>query len=143
VPSTPLSAPVLLVFLGSACLGFSSSRTADALAQTAVFTAAQAEAGRSAYRSHCAGCHAGDLGGRDDAPALAGPDFLKTWGPRTTAQLHDFIRTTMPPDGTALTAEEYLAVVAQLLERNGAVAGAQPLDATTAAGIASIIQGRP
>lgn len=143
MPSTPLSASFLLVFVGSACLGVGWSRTADASGQTAVFTAAQAEAGRTAYRAHCAGCHASDLGGRDDAPALAGPDFLKTWGPRTTAQLHDFIRTTMPPDGTALTAEEYLSVVAHLLERNGAVAGAQPLDATTAVGIASLIQGRP
>lgn len=140
VRSTPLSAPFLLVFVGSACLGFGWSRTAAAAGQTAVFTAAQAEAGRSAYRTHCAGCHASDLGGRDDAPALAGPDFLKTWGPRTTAQLHDFIRTTMPPDGTALTPDEYLAVVAHLLERNGAVAGAQPLDATTAVGIASLIR---
>jgi cytochrome c5 len=129
------------VFLGSACLGW--SRSADAAAQTAVFTAAQAAAGRTAYRAHCAACHAADLGGRDDAPALAGPEFLKTWGPRTTAQLHEFIRTTMPPDGTALTAEEYLAVVAHLLERNGAAAGAQPLDAATAVGIASLTQGRP
>jgi mono/diheme cytochrome c family protein len=170
VPSLPSVTSVLLVFLGAACLAhaergpkntvtseaqplllvrggaslaFGWSRTADAAGQTAVFTAAQAEAGRTAYRTHCAGCHASDLGGRDDAPALAGPDFLKTWGPRSTAQLHDFIRTTMPPDGTALTAEEYLAVVAHLLERNGAVAGAQPLDAATAAGIASLTQGRP
>jgi mono/diheme cytochrome c family protein len=140
VPSTPLSVPVLLVFLGAACLW---SRSAVPSGQTAVFTAAQAAAGRTAYRAHCAACHASDLGGRDDAPALAGPDFLKTWGPRTTAQLHDFIRTTMPPDGGTLAPEEYLAVVAHLLERNGAVAGVQPLDATTAAGIASLIQGRP
>lgn len=143
MPSTPPSAPVLLAFLGSACLGFGWSHAADALGQPAVFTAAQAETGRTAYRAHCAGCHASDLGGRDDAPALAGPDFLKTWGPRTTAQLHDFVRTTMPPDGSALTAEEYLAVVAHLFERNGAAAGAQPLDAATAVGIASLTQGRP
>ena len=158
MPSLPFATSVLCVFLGSACLGhaeplllvrgggslgFGWSRTAAAAGQTGVFTAAQADAGRTAYRTHCAGCHATDLGGRDDAPALTGPDFLKTWGPRTTAQLHDFIRTTMPPDGTALTPDEYLAVVAHLLERNGAAAGDQPFTATTAVGIASIVGSRP
>jgi mono/diheme cytochrome c family protein len=134
--------PLLLV-RGGASLGFGGSRTVAAAGQSSVFTAAQADTGRTAFRTHCAGCHAADLGGRDDAPALAGPDFLKTWGPRTTAQLHDFIRTTMPPDGTTLTPDEYLAVVAHLLERNGATAGDQLYAATTAVGIASIVGGRP
>jgi mono/diheme cytochrome c family protein len=158
VPFLSFVTSVLLVFLGAACLahaqplllvrggaspGLGRSRTVAAAGQGAVFTAAQADAGRAAYRTHCAGCHASDLGGRDDAPALTGPEFLKTWGPKTTAQLHDFIRTTMPPDGATLTADEYLAVVAHLLERNGAAAGDQPLAATTAVGIASIVGGRP
>jgi mono/diheme cytochrome c family protein len=158
VPFLSFVTSVLLVFLGAACLahaqplllvrggaslGFGWSRTTVAAGQTAVFTAAQAGAGRTAYRTYCAGCHAADLGGRDDAPALAGPDFLRTWGPRTTAQLHEFIRTTMPPDGSTLTPDEYLAVVAHLLERNGATPGDQPLAAATAVGIASIVSGRP
>lgn len=121
--------------------GFTWSRAAAAPA--AVFTAAQAGQGRTVYRASCAGCHAGDLGGRDDAPALAGPDFLKTWGPRTTVQLYDFIRTTMPPDGATLTGDEYLALVALLLEQNGAVAGDTPLAVTTAVGIAAVAPGRP
>jgi mono/diheme cytochrome c family protein len=143
VPSLSFATSVLFVLIGSACPGVGWSRTAAAAGQTGVFTAAQSAAGRTAYRTHCAGCHASDLGGRDDAPALTGPDFLKTWGPRTTAQLHDFIRTTMPPDDTTLTPDEYLAVVSHLLERNGAVAGDQPFAATTAVGIASIVVGRP
>jgi mono/diheme cytochrome c family protein len=143
VPSVAFVTSLLLVFLGSARLGVGWCEPQAAAVPTAVFTSTQAAAGRTAYRTHCAGCHAADLGGRDDAPPLAGPDFVKTWGPRTTAQLHDFIRTTMPPDGATLTADEYLAVVAHLLERNGAAAGDQPLAATTAVGIASIVGGRP
>lgn len=126
-----------ITFVVCAGLGFGMSRALAA--QEAVFTAAQAEAGLPAYRTHCAGCHASDLGGRDDAPALAGPDFLKTWGPRTTADLHEFVSTTMPPDGTTLTPEEYLAVIAFMLSRNGAAAGTTPLAADTAVGIATLV----
>ncbi len=70
MPSTPFFTPLLLVFLGSACLAH-----AERGPRNTVFTAAQAEAGRA--------------------------------------------------------------------ERNGAVAGTQPLDAATAVGIASLAQGRP
>lgn len=135
-PALPIA-----VFLLAAFTGFTWSRAAAAPA--AVFTAAQAEQGRTVYRASCAGCHAADLGGRDDAPALAGPDFLKTWGPQTTTALYGFIRSTMPPDGATLTTDEYLALVAHLLERNGATAGETPLEATTAVGIAAVAPGRP
>jgi len=135
-PALPIA-----VVLFAASTGVAWSRATAA--PTAVFTAVQAGQGRTVYRASCAGCHAADLGGRDDAPALAGPDFLKTWGPRTTAQLYDFLRATMPPDGATLTGDEYLGLVAFLLERNGAVAGDAPLEATTAIGIAAVAPGRP
>ncbi|MGE4081556.1 MAG: cytochrome c [Vicinamibacterales bacterium] len=141
MPRLPRRALPVAVFLVGALAGFTWSHAAAAPA--AVFTAAQAEQGRTVYRASCAGCHAGDLGGRDDAPALAGPDFLKTWGPRTTEQLYDFIRTTMPPDGATLPGDDYLALVAHLLERNGAVAGDTVLDAATAVGISAVAPGRP
>lgn len=127
------------VFAVAVVVGFTWSRAVAAPAT--VFTTVQAAQGRTVYRAICAGCHAGDLGGRDDAPALAGPDFLKTWGPRTTLDLYDFIRTTMPPGGATLSADEYLALVALLLEQNGAVAGDAPLAATTAVGIAAVATG--
>src|SRR5262245_36514187 len=40
------------------------------------FTAAQADGGRALYQARCAGCHLPDLGGRGEAPPLAGANFL-------------------------------------------------------------------
>ena len=106
-----------------------------------VHTAAQATAGRAAYQANCASCHMPDLAGRSEAPPLAGPNFMNSWRNRTTRDLFEFIQSTMPPDGSNLTADQYLAVTAFILESNGAPAGAQPLTATTAAPIGSIASG--
>ena len=46
-----------------------------------VYTAAQAQAGQSAYEQQCAGCHGTDFRGSGDAPAVVGPDFRAKWGP--------------------------------------------------------------
>ena len=107
-----------------------------------VFTAEQAGAGRQSYQNECASCHAGDLGGRDDAPALTGDGFMATWGARTTTELFDFVRTTMPPEGSSMTPDDYLGIVAHLLHQNGATAGTRPLAATTAATIKSVATGK-
>ena len=40
-------------------------------AAPAVFTAAQATAGQSAYQANCASCHLADLAGQNEAPQLA------------------------------------------------------------------------
>src|SRR6185369_13660893 len=71
-------------------------------AGTAVFTAEQAAAGRAAYQANCASCHMPDLGGRNEAPPLAGVNFMNTWGSRTTRDLFDYMSTTMPPSGSTL-----------------------------------------
>jgi mono/diheme cytochrome c family protein len=105
-----------------------------------VFTPAQATAGESQYQTKCASCHAPDLGGRDDAPALKGEAFMATWGGQTTKDLHDFISSTMPPDGGELTAEEYLAVVAYVLQQNGGRPGTMPLTAATAVSVDAVVK---
>jgi len=106
-----------------------------------VHTAAQATAGRAAYQANCASCHMPDLAGRSEAPPLAGPNFMNSWRNRTTRDLFEFIQSTMPPDGSNLTADQYLAITAFILESNGAPAGAQPLTATTAAPIGTVASG--
>jgi len=88
-----------------------------------VHTAAQSAAGRAAYQASCASCHMPDLAGRSEAPPLAGPNFMNSWRSRTTRDLFEFIQSTMPPDGSNLTADQYLAIVAFILESNGASAG--------------------
>jgi alcohol dehydrogenase (cytochrome c) len=108
----------------------------------AVFTAEQATAGRAAYETSCASCHVADLGGRNEAPQLAGGDFMNAWRTRTAQDLVEFIQATMPPGGPPLGAEQYVNIVAYILQQNGAAAGTQPLTATTAAPIGSIATGQ-
>jgi alcohol dehydrogenase (cytochrome c) len=116
---------------------------ATALAQQpAAYTAQQAAAGRSIYQSNCAICHVADLGGRNEAPQLAGSNFIGQWGDRTTADLIAFIETTMPPNNPrGLGDEAYLNIAAFILEANGAHAGNQPLTAGAKVRIGSVATG--
>jgi alcohol dehydrogenase (cytochrome c) len=91
------------------------------------YTAAQAASGRAAYELHCAACHLPDLKG-SVGPELAGPTFRYGWGERNSNELLALIRATMPPgaDGT-LSDDEYLAIIAYILQVNGHAAGPRPL----------------
>src|SRR3954468_9950750 len=108
-----------------------------------VFTADQASSGRAVYQASCASCHMADLAGRNEAPQLAGNNFLNTWRERTTRDLFEFTQSTMPPTGANLSAEQYLAVTAYLLQANGAQPGSQPLTTTTAQTIAAVVGRAP
>jgi alcohol dehydrogenase (cytochrome c) len=107
-----------------------------------VFSAAQAAAGRTAYDASCAGCHVADLGGRNEAPQLAGADFMNSWRTRTTKDLFEFIQATMPPGGSPLSPETYLSIASYILEQNGAAVGAQTLTPETAVPIGTIATGQ-
>jgi mono/diheme cytochrome c family protein len=117
-----------------------AAHAGQAPSSSAVFTAAQADAGGVLYRANCAACHAGDLGGGGDAPRLAGEDFVGAWKERTTRELFQYVQG-MPPGGPRLNDEEYLQVASYLLEQNGAQAGAQPLTEDTAVPIGTIATG--
>jgi alcohol dehydrogenase (cytochrome c) len=110
------------------------------------FTSAQASAGHEAYLAHCAGCHRPTLGGGNEAPPLAGPNFMNVWRDRTSRDLFTAIQRTMPPDDPGrLDEQTCLNLVAYILEANGAPTGAQPLTAATVVSIgtvASSSQGR-
>ena len=54
-------------------------------------------------------------------------------------ELFDFVRTTMPPEGGSISADDYLAIVAYALQENGATAGPQPLTATTSTLISAVL----
>src|SRR5262245_24384567 len=95
-------------------------------AGTPILTAEQAAAGRAAYQANCASCHMPDLGGRNEAPPLAGTNFTNTWGSRSTRDLFEYMSTTMPPSGSTLTPDQYAAITAYVLASNGAAAGTQP-----------------
>src|ERR1700735_1756629 len=95
---------------------------AGALAQQpGPYTAQQAASGRTMYQSNCAICHVADLGGRNEAPQLAGGNFVGEWGDRTTSDLVSFIESTMPPNNPrGLVDEAFLSIAAFILEANGA-----------------------
>jgi mono/diheme cytochrome c family protein len=100
-----------------------------------IFTAEQATAGKLAYARTCARCHMPDLGGTADAPPLSGSRFLDTWRARTTKELFEFVSGAMPPGGPAVNgeikADTYSAILAFVLQSNGALPGATPLDPST------------
>jgi alcohol dehydrogenase (cytochrome c) len=128
VPAFVLAAGVALDVLVSA------QQPAD------VFTAEQAAAGRGVYQANCASCHMADLAGRNEAPQLAGTNFMNTWRERSTRDLFEFTQSTMPPTGANLGAEQYLAVTAYLLQANGAQAGSQMLTPATAQPIGAVVR---
>src|SRR5688572_8025644 len=81
------------------------------------FTAAQAADGRTAYDANCAACHGADLMG---IPPLAGQAFIGGWSTRSTRQLFDVIRSSMPSDRPgSLPEQTYVNIVAFILQANG------------------------
>ena len=106
----------------------------------AVFTAAQADAGRAAYDANCSACHLRDLKGSNEAAQLAGPNFLNQWGDKTIAALHAYLMASMPPTSPgAPGSQTMLDIVAYLLQANGASAGSQPLASDAASTVRAAI----
>ena len=106
------------------------------------YTPAQSNVGRLIYSTNCASCHLRDLAGRNEAPPLTGPNFMRAWGSRSTAELVEYIRTSMPSGNVGgLPVETSIGIVAFILEANGATPGDAPLTATTNVRIASVASG--
>ena len=107
------------------------------------YTADQAATGRAAYQASCAGCHLPDLRGQNEAPQLAGANFMTQWGGRTGRELVTFMQAAMPPENPgSLGQQAYVNLAAFLLQANGAPAGNQPFTATTDVVIRSVATGR-
>jgi cytochrome c len=111
---------------------------------TGVYSPKQAASGKALYLTHCASCHGEELEGKfisDSSvpPPLRGERFLANWTDVSVHDLLDRIRTTMPTDRPgSLKDQEYLDIVAFLLERNAFPAGSDPLPAN-AGGLKAIV----
>src|ERR1017187_7530644 len=80
-----------------------------------VFTKEQAQRGQAAYGQECQKCHAETLAGGEDAPPLAGDEFLYKWNTKTVGALFESIRKTMPSDDPGnLSTREYSDIVAYI-----------------------------
>ena len=119
-----------------------ADRSAGQAPSASVYTAAQATAGQASYQANCASCHQATLVGQNEAPALAGANFMTTWRGRTTKDLVEYMSATMPPGRPSLGEAEYLNIAAFILQFNGAAAGTQPLVVATATPIGSIATGQ-
>lgn len=98
----------------------------------AVFSKMQAQRGKSVYNKQCIGCHSNNLQGEGIEPPLIGELFVDAWREDKLFSLYDFIATRMPKEGRdrtpgSLTEQQYLDVLAYVLERNGYPAGTQEL----------------
>lgn len=159
----------LLLFLATIALGVSAiTTTGNAQDRPAVFTAAQAEAGRRDFQQNgfgvCGDCHLPDLRGRNGEPGelplisslpenyqklvngingkvpdLVGAPFRSRWVARSTRDLTREFRERFSPPSGPLTEQTRLNMVAFILQANGAPAGAQPLTMDTDVSLREIL----
>jgi alcohol dehydrogenase (cytochrome c) len=107
------------------------------------FVQDQAQAGRALYAANCAGCHGPELKGAGEAPALSGTGFMAAWGTRSTDELYNLVKTSMPyGNGNSLDADSYRKIVAYVLAANGAKGGSAPMAGTEPVRIAAIADGK-
>jgi hypothetical protein len=134
-------------------------------APPAIFTAAQAEAGRNAYENTCGKRHTPTLPGRKGdpgelpplsslsaayrqfigspgfVPPLAGPVFLNRRGSKTAAQLIARFQETVSFFGAdAGNDETTVNITAWVLQANGAKPGTRPLTRTTDVIVSSMVR---
>lgn len=122
--SRALLLAVVVVGVQAECLPLAGQAGTD----PAAFTAGQAEAGRAVYGRVCASCHLGSLRGTFEAVELAGPTFRAGWAGRRVDELMEAVRAMPPTEPGSLAPEEYVAVVAYLLESNGVEPGDRRLE---------------
>ncbi len=89
-----------------------------------VYTPDQAERGEAVSSANCSICH---------SPAEWGsPSFMTRWSGGSVGFLHAHIRDTMPYDGPGrLTAQEYVDIVAYILQLNNVPAGDEELPSSS------------
>ena len=92
------------------------------------FTAAQSDAGRSAYSGNCASCHGDNLDDGRFAPPLRGFEFRTKWSGKALDELYGYMRDKMPPERPGvLDSKTYAAILSNVLEANGMQPGNQEL----------------
>src|SRR5262249_18111165 len=97
-----------------------------------VYTVDQATRGATVYQDQCETCHGDPRTGGDDAPNLAGEDFVDHWNGKSIMDLAQRLQTTMPAsDPGSLTRQEYVDVIAFILNQNAWPSGREELTSDT------------
>jgi mono/diheme cytochrome c family protein len=90
----------------------------------ASYLPSQAARGQQVYSGTCASCH--------EMAKFVGPGFVESWKDRRVYDFYALVRSTMPLDNPGgLKEQEYLDVVAYILQMNHARPGADALKADT------------
>ena len=115
-----------------------------------VFTEAQARRGQAVYPGACGVCHGRRLNGAPEdpdmrsTPPLARARFLRVWEGRSLAALFEYTRATMPEDNpSSLTDQEYVDVIAYMLNVGGMPAGDDELQPDPQSLARVVIQPQP
>lgn len=96
---------------------------------TGVYTAAQAQQGKSSFEKSCSSCHNVNLTGSTRGPALLGASFLKNWDHASAEDLFAKMRDSMPagnPEGVSI--DQKIGILAYLLQANGFPSGSSDLN---------------
>ncbi len=100
----------------------------------ALFTSAQAIAGKAAYQQNCASCHGANVDDGNTAPPLRGAAFLGKYGRKPAADLFTYVSTKMPPGNPgSLGGMEYAQIIAYVLQQNGFATGRREFSSDSAA----------
>lgn len=93
----------------------------------ALFTTAQADSGKQKFLENCAVCHGPTLAGRA-GPALKGPNFAPAKANFHVGEIFTIVTQNMPATQPgSLAHDDYVEIMAFLLQQNGYPAGSQPL----------------
>ena len=86
----------------------------------ATYATPQAEHGEAVFKKVCASCH--------PSTQFIGQQFVETWGDHKLSDFYTLVRGTMPlNDPGNLKEDEYLGVLAYLLQANNAASGLDSL----------------
>ena len=110
----------VLLCAGAGAAAVAEPQPAPRTAKDGVYTAAQADAGKTAYMEKCASCHGKMAGATPDmAPLLNDYVFQDTWKNRSIGELFERIRMTMPQsEPGSLSPERTAQIVAYILSAN-------------------------
>src|SRR5579871_5895288 len=93
-----------------------------------VYTDEQAKRGEQGYVGKCGRCHGAELLGADEAPPLAGGQFLSNYAGQTADDLFERIRVSMPADKPGSMSRQMIAdIEAYIFRFNNFPAGSAEL----------------
>jgi mono/diheme cytochrome c family protein len=123
---SPSRLHVVVFALIITAIGFSPAAAQDGLpelrsAHDGVYTLEQAAMGEELFQTICSDCHNGSY-------PLHGRDFQRTWTGQPLWRLYEYMSWNMPYGAAAsLSAEQYTALTAYILQKNEYPAGDTPI----------------